>query len=85
MKAKAKNPNAFDVPVIEFYNSWDHIGYTDRETDILKDKIGLKKTKEAAGDAKYCHMGDNAKVHYIVRNGEGVAIQDSKKTKRGNA
>jgi len=62
------------VPVIEFYNAWDRIGYTEGETEILKDKIALKKTKEAAGDAKYCHMGDLAKIHYIARNGEGVKI-----------
>ena len=30
-------------------------------------------------------MGDLAKIHYIKRNGSGDVIQDSKKTKRGNA
>ena len=30
-------------------------------------------------------MGDLAKVHYVKKNGLGETIQDSKKTKRGNA
>lgn len=29
-------------------------------------------------------MGDLAKVHYVMRNDQGITIQDSKKTKRGN-
>jgi hypothetical protein len=60
--------------VIEFVNSWDIIGYRDSETDILKDKIHLKKTKEVAGDVRYCHMGDLAKIHYVSRNGDGEQI-----------
>jgi len=76
----------FDSPIIEFVNSYERIGYGDVETDALKDKIKLTKTKEAPGEKKYCHMGDLAKVHWKTTNLEsGEIIYDSKKVKRGNA
>jgi len=77
--ANLKDPK--ELPTIEFFRPYDHVGYEMQAITNAKDRIKIERTRQVK-DAGFCQLDDFMTVHWkgytVDEKGRTKLVEDSR-------